>query len=239
MFLSTPRPVKEQPPRRRLRPAGIRGYSPNSRSPPITAATHQMGGIWPMTTPKTTARLLAALCAITLAAGTAACGNDNDDADNNAGAGAGAAKSDQADAKQTSPADDTSDAASKQPATDDGQIRALIAQAQQAFKAGDGQTACDGLNAAGQRDILDYGKAMGIKGGCPDIVKSIAKTNKAAGLEQPPTRVVAVRVRGQRATALIRIPGTGPVRQGYQKINGQWKQQPLGLADALAGRPVP
>lgn len=177
-----------------------------------------------MTSPNSPVRVLAAFCATALAIGVVACGGDetNDDA-----SGA-AADSTAANAPRT--------AAESQ--TDEQQIKALVADVQKAFESGDGQLVCDSLTAVGQRDMTDFGRGLEQSGSCAEIASGIAKQNRAAELKQPPTRVVAVNVRGARAVALLKVGGA-PLRQRYRKENGEWKVLSFGIANAAGGTTTP
>lgn len=184
------------------------------------------------------AKLLAATCAtaLTIALATA-CGDDDTDqnADNNP---AGAAATPNDDATQTA---GTNSANGSEPATDQGQIRALIDRVQAAFKTGDGDVVCDSLATPGHKDLADYADTMSLPGSssCPEIVAAIAKQNRAANLDQPPVKVVAVRINGSKATALMKVGGSEPLRQSYDKIDGQWKVRTFGIGAAVKTQNAP
>jgi hypothetical protein len=176
-----------------------------------------------MTTP-TPPRLLAISCTLAATLALAACGSDdNSDGDGRAGGdGSAAAATD----SQPAPA---------KPATDEGQIKALVARVQRGFRTGDGDAICDSLTARGQRDIVDYGQATGLPGSCTEVATAIAKREIARGTEQPPIRVAAVRTRGDSAIALIRIAGATTMRQRYVKVGDDWKVGSFGLSTAAGG----
>jgi hypothetical protein len=159
-----------------------------------------------------------------LSLGAVACGNDN---------GGASRETPTADADSGAPA--SADDATK-PATDEAQIRSLIASSQKAFRTGDGQVVCAGLTAAGQKDIIAYGKAVGAAGSCVEVVKGIAEYNRQEDLAQPPAKILVVRVKGRNAVVVLRFKGAAaPLRQRLQKVNGDWKQLPYGLAAAVNG----
>jgi hypothetical protein len=173
-----------------------------------------------MTTP-TPARLLAICCTLAATLALAACGSD--DGDNSDGDGGGSAA---ATDSQRAPA---------KPASDEGQIKALVARVQKGFRTADGDAVCDSLTARGQRDIVDYGQATGLPGSCTDVATAIAKRDIAGGVKQPPTRVAAVRTRGDSAIALIRIANTTTMRQRYVKVGDDWKIGSFNLSSVVGG----
>lgn len=168
-------------------------------------------------TPPSTPRLLAVLGLATAAIAIAACGDQDDDTKASGDRATAASK--------TTPA---------KPATDEGQIKAVAARVQKAFATGDGQVICDSLTPRGQRDIVTYGRATGLtRGDCTDVATGIVKRDIADGTKQPPTRIVTVRVRGNTATALIRIADTTTMQQRYQNQDGEWKIGTFNLASAV------
>lgn len=183
---------------------------------------------------KTRLRVASLLSAIALATAIAACGDSNDDTSNDGNAGASANQ----DGGSSSNANDTSgdNGSAEQPASDEDQIKALLTASQKAFRTGDGKVVCDALTAAGQKDMVDYGSVIGLAGDCAKVAEGVTAYNKKVGLKQPPSKVVAVRVNGQNATAIMRVEGSGAIRQGFKKIDSQWKQLPYGLS-ALVGTP--
>jgi hypothetical protein len=178
-----------------------------------------------MTTP-TPPRLLAISCTLAATLALAACGSD--DADNSDGDGSGDGGGSAVAATESRPAP-------AKPATDEGQIKALVARVQKGFSTGDGDAICDSLTARGQRDIVDYGQATGLLGSCTDVATAIAKRDIAGGVKQPPTRVAAVRTRGDSAIALIRIANTTTMRQRYVKVGDDWKIGSFNLSSAVGG----
>lgn len=163
-------------------------------------------------------RLLIASFAISAVLGVAACGGDDSETTNDNGSDAIAATSD-------------STTAASQPSTDEGQIKALIAQVQKAFKAGDGTTICDSLTQRGQTDIVRFGNATGLRGKeCADIASAVAERERERGTDQRPYRVLSVRVRDRQAVALVRLVGAPTLRQRYIKEDGEWKVISFNLA---------
>lgn len=185
-----------------------------------------------MTTPTTSRRLRALACAAILVAGLASCGKDTDDNP----------QANSANDSATGQAADTSSANPKPAATsgsDQDQIRALVANVQQAFKDGDGQAVCNSLAMVGQRDLAYYGRLTNLPGSCAEIAASIAKRNQALQDKQPPAHVLKVQVNGNKAVALIRLSDSPPARQRYTKINGTWKIQSFRIGEAAGGQPAP
>jgi hypothetical protein len=166
-------------------------------------------------------------CAVAVAVGSAACGDDDTKTGAGDSAPATAADSERADASRTT---------AQEPASDEGQIRALVADVEKAFKTGDGQVICGSLTETGQRDMVAYGKVMRLPGSCADVAVGIVKNNRALKNEQPPTRVVNVRVRGSQAIALLRIGGKVSLPQRYRKVDGKWKIRTYGLAAAVGSQ---
>jgi hypothetical protein len=161
-------------------------------------------------------RLALASCAIAMAIALAACGDSDDDkADANSGS--------------TAPAGESTAAAPK-PTTDEGQIKAVAESVEKEFHSGDGSTICDGLSERGQRDLIAYGHAVGLSGGCVDVAKGVVEREREANTVQRPTQVVSVRVRGSQAVALIRISGASTMKQRYVKEDGDWKIGTFNLA---------
>lgn len=157
---------------------------------------------------------IAACCAIALAGGLIACGDDEPDNEPRDAA--------------NSPRTETT------PATDEQQIEALVARVQKAFvTAGQGHVICNSLSKRGQRDLTTYGHAVKLPGPCPEVANGMIKRELDAKTEQRPTRVITVRVRGTRATALIKIAGASSLQQRYRKHNGEWKIGSLNLAAAV------
>lgn len=163
-------------------------------------------------------RLLATACAVVLGTTVAACGGDDDgDAD-------GAAAT-------TTP---------KKPVGDKAQIEALAVRIHGALASGDGPAVCDNMTAAGRRDVVDYGRAVTRSpGSCSEVVRRIAAVNRSGGVEQERARVVAVRIDGSRAVALVRTPSVSPVPQRYVREDGEWRLRPLGLATAVGATNAP
>jgi hypothetical protein len=166
-------------------------------------------------------RLLGISCAIAVAFGCGGC-DDNDQPPS----GGTAAQTDAPSQPTTTP---------QKPATDEAQIKALASLVQSSFNSGDGTSLCDGLTAAGQRDMVRYGRAIGAPGVCAAVVRAIAKQNRAQGIKQETARVVAVRVRGSRAVALVRTSTVGPVQQRYVRHDGEWKIRSLRLGETVTG----
>jgi hypothetical protein len=195
-----------------------------------------------MPTPNTTTRLLAVACALALATSTAACGDNDDDTSNGGSADASPQSADRTDASQAKGGDDggATGSTSGEPASDENQIKALVANVSKAMKASDGDTVCASFTDAGRRDFLAYGETIGFPGGCPKVIDGIARYNKQAGLDKTPDpKVVTVRVRGNQATALIRPAGGAPLRQRFTKADGQWLYQPWQLAKAVGATTTP
>lgn len=160
---------------------------------------------------------IAACCAIALAGGLIACGNEDEPDQEPRDAAA-------ADGARTE----------TKPATDEQQIEALVDRVQKAFvTAGQGQVICDSLSQRGQRDIVTYGHAVELPGSCRQVANGMIKREIDAKTEQRPTQVVSVRVRGSRATALIKIAGASSLQQRYRKYDGEWKIGSFHLASAV------
>jgi hypothetical protein len=156
-----------------------------------------------------------ALLLLGLALAGAGCGSESNDGAGNAGA-------------TTAPND------SKQPAGDKEQLTQLVRDMQQAFTQGHGDTYCALLTPAGQAEIVRYAKMLSVPGGtCQAITRTIARQSRAAGLTQEPTRVLAVRVRGQRATVLVRISDRFNSRIRFVKQDGDWLLSSPGLEASL------
>jgi hypothetical protein len=169
-----------------------------------------------MTALSVSPRLIAACCAITIAAGLAACGGDDEKDSRDANAATAGTKT------------------ATTPASDEQQIEALVSRVQKAFlTAGQGQVICDGLTERGQRDITRYGNAVGLPGSCQKVANAMIQRELDGGTKQRPTKVVSVRVRGPRATALIRIAGASSLQQRYRKQNGEWKIGSFHLSSAV------
>ena len=181
-----------------------------------------------MPTPVTVVR---ALLMVALAVGLAAGGDDSSDSSKAADEPKAASTQDNG---QSTNATNTAE-----PATAQGQIKALIAQVQQAFRDGDGQLVCDSLSETGKRDLLYYGQLVNIPGSCAEIAQTIGKRNQALQDKQPPADVLKVNVTGNEAVALIRLSKAPPVRQRYDRIDGDWKIHSLRLGEIVGGQPAP
>jgi hypothetical protein len=173
-----------------------------------------------MTTP-IPGRLLAVCCALAATLALAACGDEPDNASPTDGDPAAATTTEQR--------------GGPKPATDEGQIKALVANVHKGFRTGDGAAICDSLTTRGQRDLVGYGHATGLTGDCLQIATAIAEREIARGTKQPPTRVAAVKARGDSAIALIRIGGATTMRQRYVKVNDNWKIGSFHLSQAVSG----
>lgn len=160
-------------------------------------------------------RLAMAAWATMLALAVAACGDD--DADSSS-------------AGESAPASNQS-ARSERPATDAGQIKALVVEVQRAFADSDGETICASLTPRGQKDIVTYGKGSGLAGDCVDVATALAKRT-ATDTKQPAVEFTRIRVTGDRAVADIRIADTTTLRQRYRKQDGEWKVGSFNLAQA-------
>lgn len=175
-------------------------------------------------------RKLAALLVIAFAfvMSIAACGDSSEDASSaDVGATAGAA-----DRTGDTPAR----TATTTPASDAAQVKQLILETQKAYGQGDGETVCPTMTAAGERDLLEYARIYlrDPDASCVEVIRKIAEQRPPDSIEEPIT-VLKVRVRGDRARALVRTPNVKPIWRPYVRENGEWKNPPFGLAAAVGG----
>ena len=81
--------------------------------------------------------------------------------------------------------------------------------------------------------------SVNIPGSCAEIAQTIGKRNQALQDKQPPADVLKVNVTGNEAVALIRLSKAPPVRQRYDRIDGDWKIHSLRLGEIVGGQPAP
>lgn len=173
--------------------------------------------------------LLVVFCAAALTTVSAGCGDDQP----STGDSQASATTDGSSPSSESPSSPDS------PATDEEQIKTLIATVQQAFKDGDGQLICDSLSPPGQRDLVYYGRLTNFPGPCPKVASELAKRNQTSQAKLPQARVLKVQVNGKQAVALVRASQAPPVRQRYDNINGTWKIHSFRIGEAVSGQPAP
>jgi hypothetical protein len=176
---------------------------------------------------------VSALLALTLA--LAACGSDDDDGGGTAAAGGGgepaAASSDAGGGSA-----DGGGAASG--GSDDEQITALFRDLQAAFIAADGVRFCALLAADGQAEVVRYGKVVGHKGDCAKVMTRLGQATKRADVRQIRSRVLSVKVNGDKAVAMVKDGDRTPVPLNVVRVDGEWRLPSPGLEASLAPEPT-
>jgi hypothetical protein len=142
-------------------------------------------------------RTLTAATALALAVAVSACGSDddNDGADNNEPSG-----------------------------TPTQQVEQTLDQSQQAIIAGDGETYCSSLTAAGRASVAAYGRRTGRGATCAQTIATNARLAKTAGIKQQPTRVLSVKINGNTAIAKITDGGRSATKMRLTRESDGWKR---------------
>jgi hypothetical protein len=110
---------------------------------------------------------------------------------------------------------------------DRAQIESVLAAVQQAYDSADGEGVCSQLSARGER--LAGRSVFSKAGDCAAVVEDFAQRARKAGLEQKPSRVTAVKVRGTKAVAMVSDGGRPPAPVRFVREAGSWKLASLGL----------
>jgi hypothetical protein len=155
--------------------------------------------------------------AVALAVGGVAVGCGSDDDGNGGGSqAAGAAES---------PAAGGEDGGAKFVATgsDDEQIEQVLHQIQEDFDDVNGEGYCDKVVAAEQRDIVGFGENFGKGSTCSGVIDKVAQEALDRGVVQKPTKLLFVRVDGDRARARVSNGGRPPEWMPFVRRGGQWK----------------
>lgn len=107
---------------------------------------------------------------------------------------------------------------------DEASIRKLFKDFEAAYQAGDGERACRMLTAAARAE------AAGLRGDGQTCQQSVARIGATMGdIEQQPSKILSVRVDGDRATASISDAGRPPVELPFVREDGGWKIAELGF----------
>lgn len=166
------------------------------------------------------------------AIGLAACGSGDDDGDGARAQTASGATGDAA-AMDTQQGGDAGagSAADPAPVGDRGQIRRLLDEAQAAYIAGDGSGYCEMLTASGQEQIVRFAKAYGVADTCEQFIATTSQATKNAGIKQKPTKILAIKLDGDRARATVSDGGRPPQPFAFVKQEGVWKIPDPGFDD--------
>ncbi len=114
------------------------------------------------------------------------------------------------------------------------QIREVLSDVQVDLTAGQGWGVCHELTEAGQRELARL--RLGGYKTCEDVVVEFSRRNRPANGKPKISRIVSVRIRGNRAIATVKDPGSGPTyRVPFTKAEGQiWKLPRLSLIEPAA-----
>lgn len=166
----------------------------------------------------------AALVAVATAIALAGCGS-NDDGTTAASGGSATAVND-----GTGPAGDAGRPASGEPAalpaatgSDARQIRVLLDYLQERYIAGDGPGYCAGLTADGRKLVAEISKSYRLGDTCEKFVVKTAQMGRETNTKQKPSKIVSVKVKGNRAVAQVSDAGRPPAPLAFAKEDGRWK----------------
>lgn len=159
---------------------------------------------------------LAAAAAVALALGLSACGSGDDDSGN-------------APAQDEPAAATTADESSGTPKE---QVTAFVEGFRRDLIAGDGESFCNRLTAAGRQDAIEFSRQIGRGSTCEGMVRETAKVTRESGTPQPPIKIVSVKIDGDQATVVVRAPGRTDTMKLVNR-NGQWKVPDPGFSKAL------
>lgn len=171
---------------------------------------------------------LIVLATIALTAGPTACGSSDDDGSEAQGQAAGSTTKAVAD-----------DDAAAHAGSDKEQVRWLLDALQADFIAGDATGYCSKLTAAGRKQLADVSKSFGRGPSCVEYIAQTSKMTRESGIEQRPTELLSVRIRGNRAVATVSDGGRPPEPLVFVKRDGRWKLPDPGVKEALFGKSKP
>jgi hypothetical protein len=166
------------------------------------------------------ARAVGALAAIVVTLGLSACGSGDDSS--------GQTSDQDKEAAATTTAGDSQ-------GTPKEEVEAFIVGMQKDFVAGDGESFCDRLTAAGRQDAGKFGQLIGRGSTCETMVRATAQANREGGIPTPPNKIVSIQITGDRATAVVRTGDRPPGKIKLVNQGGQWKLPDPGFTKALPG----
>jgi hypothetical protein len=156
---------------------------------------------------------IAILLATALALGVTACG-DSDDSGGSSGAAAST--------------DEGGTSANGAKPSDEQQIRTTFRAVTDSFESGDGKTFCASVTPAALKQVESLAIGLQVEG-CEAMIAQLAKQTKAANVKQRPAKVVSVKVKGRRATMVIRDGGRPPSSVRFRKVDGMWQLSDPGI----------
>lgn len=110
-------------------------------------------------------------------------------------------------------------------AADEAQVRQAFAGFEASLQAGDVRAACGRLTESAQAEAATHAPSGG-EATCQRALEQFAQG--VGDLEQKPSKVLSVDVRGNRATASISDAGRPAATLPFEKVNGEWKLDGLG-----------
>ncbi len=160
-------------------------------------------------------RVVGVVAAATVAIGMSACGSGDDDSG------------------ETSAQSKEATSAGESAGTPEEQVEAFVVGMQRDFIAGDGESFCNRLTAAGRRDASKFAELIGRGSTCEGMVRATAKASREAGAPTPPNKIVSIKITGNRATAVVRTGDRPPATIKLVNRGGQWKLPNPGFTKAL------
>jgi hypothetical protein len=107
--------------------------------------------------------------------------------------------------------------------SDRAQIRQVMDDVQAAFVAVDGRAYCSMLAPAGRLQVERFGRSFQHGDDCVETINTVAAMTRDAGAKQRPTKILSVRIHGDRAVATISNGGRPPEPMRFVKVDGQWR----------------
>jgi hypothetical protein len=160
-------------------------------------------------------RIVGVVAAAAVALGLSACGSGDDDSG------------------QTSAQSKATTSAGESAGTPEEQVEAFVVGMQRDFIAGDGESFCKRLTAAGRRDAIRFAEMIGRGSTCEGMVRATAKAGREAGTATPPNKIVSIKITGNRATAVVRTGDRPPAMIKLVNREGRWKLPNPGFTKAL------
>jgi hypothetical protein len=135
--------------------------------------------------------------------------------------------------------DDGATAAGDGKSGDDAAVAAAFRTVESAFEDGDAKRYCSALTPAAQKQAVRFSVVGSRKGGCLGYAKEAFRLNKKAGVKQRRAKIVSVQVAGDEAVAVVRDPGSKPLKTWFAKQGGEWKMDATRVQSSPTTKPLP
>lgn len=135
--------------------------------------------------------------------------------------------------------DDGATAAGAGDSGDEAAVASAFRTVESAFADGDPERYCSGMTAAAQKESIRFSAVGSRKGSCVKHAEQVFALNKKAGLKQRPAKIVSVDVTGDEAVAVVRDPGSKPMKAWLVKQGGKWKMDVTQDQSLPTTKPLP